>query len=70
MPDDLHPSKEDPGEQDKAAQVARAKRLREQIAQMKGRAGGSTPPAAADGPESPREFIDRKMRDADEDQER
>lgn len=66
--DDVHPSTEDPGEQAKAAQAARAKRIREQIAQLKGKAGGPTPPA--DRPESPRDFIDRKMREADEDQER
>jgi hypothetical protein len=70
MPDDVHPSTEHEGEQDKAAQAARAKRLREQIAQLKGKAGSPAPPATSDRPESPRDFIDRKMREADEDQER
>jgi len=72
MPDDIDPSTQGDGDQDKAAQAARAKRLREQIAQMKGKAGGpkATPPPAPDRPESPRDFIDRKMREADGEQER
>jgi hypothetical protein len=73
MPDDANAGAEDQGETDRAAQVARAKRLREQIAQLKGKAGGSVPtkpPATPKKPESPRDFIDRKMRETDEDPER
>ena len=43
-------------------------RLREQIARMKGKAGGppsDEPPASTDHPRVPRDFIDRKMREAD-----
>ena len=74
-PDTPHEADDDAVEaaEEKAAQLQRAKRLREQIARMKGKAGGppsDEPPAGPDRPESPRDFIDRKMREADEDQER
>lgn len=75
-PDPPHEADEDAVEaaDEKAAQLQRAKSLREQIARMKGHAGGSPatePPAASpDRPESPRDFTNRKAREAEEDQER
>jgi hypothetical protein len=74
-PDTPHEADDDAVEaaDEKAAQLQRAKRLREEIARIKGKAGGSPsdePPANSERPESPRDFTDRKAREAGEDQER
>ena len=74
-PDTPHEADDDAVEaaEEKAAQLQRAKRLREQVARMKGKAGGPPadgPPPSPIRPESPRDFVDRKMREADEEQER
>jgi hypothetical protein len=59
------------GDEDRAAQEARAKKLRERIERVKhdGSSDGSSDPSTE--PESPREFIERRMHEieADEDED-
>jgi hypothetical protein len=56
-------------DEDEEARKARAARLRAQIERLKAGQQPAWPPDQPSAPESPRDYVERRMREVDEDQQ-